>query len=306
MRVLFLARHGSGDNDDEGAVLHALRILGHEVTCVHESPRHRGGVPLEKAKADLCLFFKHPTVSEIADLSQRMPCAYWHFDMIRSVEGDPTLAGRSEHRVRWCQDVLPHVVAGFHTDGDWVAADKSGKLVHLTQGADERVAGFGEPRYHGTPEVLFTGMVHHGRRRASHVADLRDRYGERFGVLGDGGPKYRRHGRDLADTFASTKVVVAPDGPTTNRYTSNRAYLTLSLGGFLIHPYTDVLARQYREGAELVMYRSRKECFELIDYYLDRPEERERLRRAGFEATMQRCLYRHRVADLMREVQRRI
>lgn len=312
MKILFVAKHASGDNDDEGAIAFALRALGHEVVEVHEMRRHRDR-PIESIDADLCLFLKWPTVSEIAETAKRMPVVYWHFDMIRSVIGDPTLQARSEHRMQWCADVLPHVTLGFHTDGDWIAADKSGKLRWLMQGADERVAGFGR-RYTATavksdgtavdlPPILFTGMVNHGQKRREHVEHLRERWGERFAVMGDGGPKYRKHGRELADMFASVKVVVAPDGPSTDRYWSNRVYLTTGLGGFLLHPFCDGLDEQYGPN-ELMMYKDRAHLDELIERYLDQANELERqaLMIEGHKATMRRHLYRRRVAELLRMV----
>lgn len=312
MKILFLARHDSGDNDDEGAIAFALRQLGHEVVCVHEKRAHRTH-HLPDVDADLCLFLKHEVVSEIQLISRKMPVVYWHFDMIRSVDHDPTLEARSQCRVRWCGDVLPHCLLGFHTDGDWVEADehKTGKLRWLMQGADERVAGFGkfnpglfwpnvgEPY----PDILFTGMINHGRKRAEHVAHLRERWGGRFAVMGDGGPKWRKHGRELADVFASVKIVVAPDGPSTDHYWSNRVYLTLGLGGFLLHPACDGLHQTYSP-FELQTYQDRQHLDLLIEYYLNPDNElrRQALRLEGYRATMERHTYRHRVQRLLEMV----
>jgi hypothetical protein len=307
VRVLLLARVDPQDNQDELAIKYALEVLGHEVVAVHESPRRRM-VSLESVQADLCLFMKHKTVSEIIGLSHRMPCCFYFFDMVESVSGDPTLLARSEHRKRWFADVLPHVVAGFCTDGDWAAKDKTGKLVHLTQGFDERnahLASEAKP-VDFCPEVVFCGMVNHGQTRASHIAHLERRWGRRFGVVGDSGPNGRLHGKALADLFAGAKVVIAPDGPGTHKYQSNRVYLSLGLGAFLLHPYSGVIASQYEPQKELAFYKDRDGCDELIRHYLKWPDERARLRKAGHEATLARNLYRHRIAELLRVVKERI
>lgn len=310
MKILYVAKHGSGDNDDEGAIGYALEQLGHEVTRVHEIRKHRTEPLRDTGRFDFCLFHKWATVSEIAEL--RCPAAFWYFDMIRPIDGDVTLAARSESRVRWMTDVLalPNVVAGFCTDGDWVdwgndrAVMWKGKLRWLMQGADERYVGFGtpDPDYSG-PEILFTGMINHGKRRADHVAHLRERYGDRFGVLGDGGPKYRRHGRALADVFASTSVVVAPDGPNTDRYWSNRVYLSLGLGAYLLHPRCEGLLSHYRP-EELTYYDSWAHLDHLIDYALGLPSEFRRMTaKRGLERTRESNLYRHRCEELIRHVQ---
>lgn len=312
MKIIFIAKHGSGDNDDEGAVAHALRELGHDVTLVHELKRHRDPVQrhdLSRGTFDLCLFFKWENVGEIGDLSRRVPCVLWYFDLVAN-DTDPTLAARMRGRREWFKAVMPYCRAGFVTDGDWAdrwntEADRKASVVTtprlhwLTQGMDERVAGLGVGIGPG-PDILFTGMVHHGRKRADHVARLRERYGDRFHVLGDSGPRHRLHGRKLADLFATAGVVVAPDGPVTDRYWSNRVYLTCGLGGFLLHPRCEGLTRQYEPGTELEYYADRRHLEDMINFYLDRSEARTLMKLAGLKATLERNLYRHRVAELIK------
>ncbi len=302
MKILFLAKHGSGDNDDEGAIAHALTALGHDVVCVHEMRRHRT-VELSTVNADLCLFLKTPVVSEVAETAKRMPCVFWFFDLVTS--NDPTLMARSRTRVQWMIDILPYVLVGFCTDGDWVEnTGHRGKLVWLMQGMDERVAGFGVRKPEPYPPILFAGMVNHGQSRAQHIAELQARYGDKFGILGGGGPRGRIHGRALADVFASTKIVIAPDGPQSDRYWSNRIYNTLGLGGFLLHPYTKGLYDQYEH--YLVMYETRDHLHWLIQQYLKEDEQREKMRLFGFNHTMAANTYRHRCEELIRVVKERM
>lgn len=320
MKILYVAKHDSGDNDDEGSIRFSLEKLGHEVCLVHEKRRHRTSQQqhdLETGKFDFCLIHKHEVVSEIAQVAKRCPVVFWYFDMVRSVVNDPSLLKRSETRVRWMYDVVPHVVAGFCTDGDWVKAMNhqdggpaffEDKLVWLAQGADERVTGFGEvdpvKEIVGAP-ILFTGMKHHGRERAAHVDHLQERYRGDFQVMGDGGPRRRKHGRELADVFASTEVVVAPNGPNTDRYWSNRVYLTLGFGGFLLHPYCERLTEHYTPD-ELVTYRSVEECDELIDFYLRHPDERFEVQTRGYARTMLEHTYRRRCETLVETVRGRL
>lgn len=325
MKILYVAKHDSGDNDDEGAISFSLEKLGHEVVKVHELRRHRtrsiGDVlRLGQFKFDFCLFHKWETVSEIADVSKIMPCVFWYFDLLSNTD-DPTLAARMEARRRWFYGVIPHCVAAFLTDGDWVQADHEPmnsdirpKLHWLMQGADERYVGPGEPRFTGTPGILFTGTRHHGKKREEHVARLEARYGSRFGVVGETRRSPRKHGRELADLFASARIVVAPDGPCTDRYWSNRVYLTLGLGGFLLHPYCEGLVR--RQGGvypqythdELYTYHDRDELEDEIDSHLDDPSRpgeegsREYWIEMGLKATVERNLYRHRCEQLVNVV----
>lgn len=315
MKILYVAKHGPNDNQDEDAISHALRELGHVVVCVQEKRRNRDrplmDVVRNESRFDFMLFHKWDVVSEIAEVSQIIPSCFWYFDMVRPVDDDPTLSARSETRVQWMRDVLaiPRVVAGFCTDGDWVVEDRfrTGKLRWLMQGADERTLGFGTPipDYAGA-EILFTGMINHGRRRAEHVAHLQTRYGDRFAVMGDGGPKYRKHGRYLADVFASCKVVVAPDGPNTARYWSNRVYLTLGLGGYLLHPYCEGLTEHYTRD-QLTTYKDWAHLDYLIDRAIHLPSDFRRMEaERGHERTKATNLYRHRCEVLVREMEKLI
>jgi hypothetical protein len=307
VKILYVAKHGSGDNDDEGGVAHALRQLGHQVECVQELRRHRPGMKVIdetfQTDADFCLFHKWAVISEIDSL--KIPRVFWYFDLVDSE--DPSLKRRSGVRVQWFGDVLPHCLLGFCTDGDWVAKDRTGKLVHLMQGMDERVAGYGKP-IRGYAPILFTGMINHGRSRANHIAHLQERYGEDFRILGAGGASGRIHGRPLANIFASCRVVVAPDGPQSARYWSNRVYIVTGLGGLLLHPYTDGLAQQYTPSVDLLYYRTWEELDERIDCLL-RPESDnfvQKMREAGHNKTMKCHLYRHRCAQLIDAVKERL
>lgn len=311
MRILYVAKHNSGDNDDEGSIAHALEVLGHEVVRVHEMRRHRprnGDIAAEipPGRYDFCLFHKWEVVSEIAVVARMMPCCFWYFDLISNTD-DPTLSDRMARRRKWFEDVMPHCRTAFLTDGDWVDRRNSewgprarGQTIYwLMQGADERYVGHGVPRFPDTPDILFTGTRYHGTRRAEHIDRLQARYGGRFGVVGENQRQSpRRHGRELADLFASCKVVVAPDGPCTDRYWSNRIYLTAGFGGYLIHPLCKGLEPHYNT-AELRQYRDRDELDRMIDYAIECPSEIPTMRMFGLHATQQRNLYRHRCEVLV-------
>jgi hypothetical protein len=311
VKILFVARHAPQDNCDENALTYALEQLGHTVHCVEERSAldwlrsHSGSMP-----ADLILFLKWagaPLVRTLPGPYRDLPLVGWFFDLVRSTEGDPTLAARDAHRVAWLRATLPHCLLMALTDGDEVARDRTGKLLHMMQGADERVIGPGVAPVPDTrPPLLFAGMVNHGQRRASHIALLKARYGEKLEILGDGGPARRKHGRELADTMAG-RIVLAPDGPQTDAYCSNRLVQACGFGAFVVHPYCAVAAAMYGHGEGVVYYGDRAECNTLIDQYLGPlADRREAIARAGYKRTLWDGLYRHRVAELMAEVERRL
>ena len=82
-------------------------------------------------------------------------------------------------------------------------------------------------------------------------------------------------------------------------YFSNRTWFTLGCGGFLLSNYVPGLEQIFENHRELVWYRSAQECFELIEHYLARPEERRRIAEAGRAFALAHRTYDHFARDLI-------
>lgn len=295
MRIVHIGNHDQrNSNDDEGAITHALIALGHDVQRLNEKKGRMAG----RLEPDLVLFHHWRDIAALSSLS--CPKVFWYFDLVDWP--DASIKGRCRERILWMRDVMPHVQIGFCTDGDWVNRDTSSKLVFLPQGADERLAGVSTSSRSTPCDILFTGNnLRCGVERASFVEEMSSTYGERFRHVVGG-----LHQRDLADAISSAKMVVAPDAPVTDRYCSNRVYLTLGFGGFLLHSACAYLADHYRDGEEIAFYRSRQHLHELIRYFDSEPEARERIAAAGLRRTLAEHTYRHRCEAMMRIVQERL
>lgn len=288
MRIIYVAKHDSGGNDDEGAIYHALTSLGHDVQRCREDVGHRAH---HLQPADLLLFHKWDDVATLRKF--RCPRAFWYFDLVDFP--DPTLAERCERRKDWFARILPHCDVGFCTDGDWVAADRTGKLRWLTQGADGRVVGRGAPQvrnpgYPSQPPILMTGIRNGGTGRASFVDFMRETYGEQFQLVQRG-----VHGRAMADLIAGAKIVVAPDAPVTDHYWSNRVYNALGFGAFLLHPRCNV-TEQY---PMLTVYDDREHLKRVIDHWLGRDDVRLVISSLCYQCTIENHLYLHRCQRLL-------
>lgn len=291
MRIIYIGKHRSGGNDDEGAIAHVLLSLGHEVVQVIESRGYRA----IKYRGDLALFHHWSDSTHLEQLS--MPRAFWYFDLV--TYPDRTLQARNDHRETWMSKMTPLVDVGFCTDGDWVARDKSNTLVRLLQGCDERYAG--RDRAEQDIDILFTGSFRGGGvGRESFVRGMSERYGSGF-YQATG-----HHRENLRALIARSKIVVAPDHPITDNYWSNRVYLTLGFGGFLLHPYAETLTQHYAHGREIVYYRSREELHEQIAYYLSHPEEREAIQEAALQRSLAEHTYRHRVEQMLSILESRL
>lgn len=299
MNIVYVAKHDSGGNDDEGAIHYALESLGHKVQRVREVMGHKA----PNVEGDVCLFHKWEDVASI----RRMPCpkVFWYFDLVEYE--DPTLAKRNANRVAWMRRIVPAVDLGFCTDGDWVNKDQSGKLLRLLQGADVRYAGRGEGQDIdcdppiNTPPILLTGIRNGGRLRSSFVDEMAITYGTSFQNVTHG-----IHQQSLADLIARSRFIVAPDGPVTDHYWSNRVYNTLGFGGFLLHPYCATLTQHYHHGREIVYYANRRELHELIKQYWNAPEERLRIAMGGLDRTLREHTYTHRCRQLMNIIRERL
>lgn len=286
MRVMYIAKHDSGGNDEEGAVGHAFEQLGWEVDRLREIMGHKA----MKLRGDFLLFHKWNDLTTLKLFAGIVPRVFWYFDLVDSP--DPTLAVRCQERRQWMQDTIPHVEQGFLTDGDWVETNPK-KLTWLPQAADSRMMG----HVHPTEEVpiLFTGIGYKGgQARESFVKEMQDTYQSQFRHVVKGS-----HGMQLAKEIANAQIVVAPDGPVSDRYWSNRVFLTLGYGRFLLHPDCKKLHELYEDKREIVYYRDRSHLHKLIRYYLHHPEERKAIADAGFKRTLAEHTYVHRVSTLL-------
>lgn len=297
MRILYVANHGCGGNDDEGAITHALNQLGHDVACIPETnPDYALSID-----ADFLLFHKWSNLDALARI--RMPKVFWYFDLVS--QNDLTMEKRNANRMQWMHDITPLVDLGFCTDGDWVEQDESGKLLQLCQGMDERqmknfVLGASPDK---SIDILMMGTLNGGTVRRSFVSEMSNQWGSRFHHVQQG-----VHGRELLDLIRSSKIVVAPDGPITNKYWSNRVYLMLGMGAFLLHPYCLELSKQYEHSKHLLYYRSRGDLYAMLHEYLsdDRTVHRDLIARAGYQHTLEEHLYSHRCSKLIVRVCSRI
>lgn len=290
MRIVYVGKHGQANNDDEGSIVHALSELGHDVTPVQEGNKYTGD-------GDLLLFHHwNPASDELYRYD--MPKAFWCFDLIH--QDEPAMHDRNERRERWAVRMEKLCDIGFMTDGGWLAKVGSDKLHHLTQGADGRIAGLVYNQFAANPELLFTGIRNGGKTRESFVEEMKEHY--RGGFRWETKGVYRGQLRDLM----LGRIVVCPDCPVGPRYWSNRVYVALGFGAFVIHPWCWKLLDHYTGGQEIVYYHNRADLHNKIAEYRARPDEMARIAEAGLQRTLREHLYLHRCAKLIQTVKEQL
>jgi len=65
--------------------------------------------------------------------------------------------------------------------------------------------------------------------------------------------------------------------------TSNRTWISLGCGGFLLTNYSPGLESIFTKGVHLEWYRSQEECLDLIDYYLRHQNKRRKIAQNGYQ-----------------------
>ena len=125
-----------------------------------------------------------------------------------------------------------------------------------------------KPRY----DVGFIGHVY-TPYRSNLIRGLRAKY--RFHIAGENnevwGPNYRR-------ACAQVRVMVGDNHRNDIAgYWSDRVYLSLACGAFLLYPRVEGLERHFTDGKHLVFYDSEQDLHEKIDHYLPLEDERKRI-----------------------------
>jgi glycosyltransferase involved in cell wall biosynthesis len=170
-------------------------------------------------------------------------------------------------------------------------------------------------------DVVFVGSRDYHREwqyRQHLIKWLEQTYGSRFAQFGRGGVKSVR-GDELNQLYASAKVVVGDTLCIDYKYPyylSDRIFETTGRGGFIIHPYIKGIDELYNiqvqkkngtcntSKAEIITYPFND--FEylkyLIDYFVENGQEREEIRKRGFEKTKKEHTYTNRLKFIINTI----
>ena len=94
--------------------------------------------------------------------------------------------------------------------------------------------------------------------------------------------KKRVYPREYGKICYASKIVLGCDQDhDMDSYFSNRTWITMGFGGFLLTNYVPGLDRILTKGEHLEWYHSIEECLDLIEYYLQHESERQKIARVG-------------------------
>lgn len=289
----------------------SLKALGHKVIKLQE--QHNTGQDILKAALDSDLFiWVHTHGWEtpgnlgmdivLAQLKQKgIPTMTYHLDLWLGLKREKDLE----------TDPIYKNIGHFFTVDEqmakWFNKNTSVNGHYIPAGVYDQ-----ECYYQATAkkfDVIFVGSKGYHPEwpyRPKLIEWLTNTYQRRFRHYGGDGMGIMR-GEHLNNLYARTKVVVGdtlcPDFAYPS-YWSDRVYETLGRGGFIIHPYIKGMEKEFTDKEHLVFYEYNnfKQLKELIDYYLENDEEREKIRLAGHNLVKNNYTYRHRWETILKEL----
>lgn len=160
-----------------------------------------------------------------------------------------------------------------------------------------------DPRY--ASEVAFIGRAI-GDDRLRLMRQLADNFDLRvYGrdwkeAIGIAPTKEHVFPEQYRKVCSSSKIVIGIDlRHDVELYFSNRTWLTMGCGGFLLARYVPSLEEFFTNHQHMVWYKSLDECVELIRYYLEHEEERRKIALAGYEYVHKYHTFRHATATMV-------
>ena len=129
-------------------------------------------------------------------------------------------------------------------------------------------------------DLIFTGYIGYSQDRKIFIKEIKKSFDLDIYGVGNKQPIYNK---ELEKTLQNYKIALGHNCVNSPGYWSSRLYITIGFGGFFITPYTKLLEREFKNKEHLVWYKNLKEGKKLIRYYLEHNEEREKIRRQGYE-----------------------
>jgi spore maturation protein CgeB len=172
----------------------------------------------------------------------------------------------------------------------------------------------GEPK---TPIIFVGSMTAHHQDRVQLLESLCRRpetkiYGQGIDCLPKDSLIRQRYqgeawGVDMYQLLFNSKITINHHIGMAKSYANNmRLFEATGVGTLLVTDWKKNLHEMFEPGKEVVCYRTREECAETLQYYLEHDKEREEIARAGQQRTLRDHTYYQRMQELMDIVERQL
>lgn len=309
MRIAYVGNFEPA-HSTENEVRKAAVANGHDVLVVQEQHADWARLPSVVAdhSCDLLLWTRtadldgDPADVKLAALDQLaeagIPTVAFHLDRWWGLAREHQVAEEPFFR---CSVVV--TADGGHDDR-W--ADVGVNHHWLPPGVSEFECVPGQARPEYTSDLAFVGSWQHYHREWRHrkalVTHLQRRWRRRVRFW----PTPNHHairGEALRDLYASVNIAVGDSCLTgaATRYWSDRIPETIGRGGFLLHPHVAGLDDHFAPGEHLACWTlgDFRELDQIIERYLDDPNERHRVTEAGRAHVLEHHTYTVRVRQIL-------
>lgn len=313
MRIVFLGNFGV-DYSSETHHKKSLEALGHEVIPLQETQAGSELILDEAMNSDMFVWVHthgwqtpgNMPMDKVLKFLKRanIPTVAYHLDLWLGLQREKDLMR---------DPVYQYVEYFFTVDklmADWFNENTEVKGRYLQAGVFDQECYIGDKKENVGNEVIFVGSKGYHpewKYRPKLIEWLELTYGGDFTRYGGDSNQGTTRGKALNDVYANSQVAVGDSlciGFDYPYYWSDRVYETLGRGGFIIHPYIKGMEEHFEDGKHLVFYpfNDFSKLKELIDYYLEHNEEREKIRLAGHEHVKANHTYKNRWQHIIDEV----
>jgi spore maturation protein CgeB len=133
--------------------------------------------------------------------------------------------------------------------------------------------------------------------RAEMVLFLQNKYGNNFGVYGNGwrigNGSYMNSQLGEASLYRSTKIAINCSHFDYKRYTSDRLFRILGSGTFCLSKWYPEIEKDFIDGENLVIWKDLNDLEEKIDFYLKNDIERNKIANNGHKLAINNYTFDH-------------
>lgn len=311
MRISYVGNRNNKASDGksfntENHIALTLEKLGHEVNFIQEDEIKPNTLPERVRGSDLFLWTRtwkgFVTDQDLKIINEMgIKTVSFHLDKYAGIKRDGGIG----------EDTFWKTNFVFSPEGSIqskkIFNDMGIHQYYLPAGVFEDECYIAKPVEKYKHDVVFVGngsnyMHPEWGYRAKLVKWLEDTYSDRFAQYGGHYPTVR--GEELNKLYASSKIVIGDSlckDFMDSYYYSDRCFEVTGRGGFLITPYIAGIQDHFVDRKEAVFYSFDNfiQLKNMIDYYLEHDDEREAIRRAGFERTKKDNTYTNRMETML-------
>jgi hypothetical protein len=292
----------------------SLESLGHEVIRLQEGVATTSDILKNGLESDLVVFVhthgwetKGPyTIAESFDYFREhgVPVITYHLDLWFGLQREKDIHNDPFYKS------LDYFFATDKLMADWFNENTNVKGEYIPAGVYDGECYLDFSGDAMCNEIIFVGSKGYHpewQYRPQLINWLKENYDNRFTHVGGDGDTGTIRGDRLNRVYAGSKIAIGDtlcidfDYP---YYFSDRLFESVGRGGFTIFPYIRGIEDNFEIDKEIVTYKygDFEELKQKIDYYLQHPDERETIRKAGFQRVKKDHTYKERWKEILRRI----